>query len=98
VRLHYRDFAELILFFFPQKQFIAKLRWDPSKAESSIIGRFGDHANQSFQQSSLATGSSQGQGEAIARKLHECGASVVLNYFQDEAGSTEREPKRSSVL
>lgn len=34
----------------------------------------------------LVTGSSQGLGEVTARILHQAGASVVINYYPDDAG------------
>ena len=34
----------------------------------------------------LVTGSSQGLGEAIALRLHEAGASIVVNYYPDAEG------------
>jgi len=35
----------------------------------------------------LVTGSSQGLGDTTARALHAAGASVVINYFDDSAGT-----------
>lgn len=38
----------------------------------------------------LVTGAGQGLGHATARKLHEAGANVVVNYFEDDAGNNRR--------
>lgn len=38
----------------------------------------------------LVTGASQGLGEAIVTRLHEAGASVIVNYFPDDGGLNER--------
>ncbi len=42
----------------------------------------------------LVTGSSQGLGAAIARALHEAGASLAINYFPDSAGINEANARR----
>lgn len=36
----------------------------------------------------IVTGASQGLGEATVKKLHEAGASVVINYYPDAEGKT----------
>ncbi len=38
----------------------------------------------------LVTGAGQGLGEATARRLHEAGANVVVNFFEDDAGTNRR--------
>ncbi|HSG70661.1 MAG TPA: 3-oxoacyl-ACP reductase FabG [Planctomycetaceae bacterium] len=38
----------------------------------------------------LVTGAGQGLGHATACKLHEAGANVVVNYFEDDAGINRR--------
>lgn len=42
----------------------------------------------------LVTGASQGLGEAIARRLHEAGASVVVNYYADPEGVNRRNAEK----
>ena len=42
----------------------------------------------------LVTGASQGLGAAIARVLHEAGASVAINYYPDAAGGNEANARR----
>ena len=37
----------------------------------------------------LVTGGSQGIGESIARTLHAAGASVAINYFDDDGGANQ---------
>ena len=42
----------------------------------------------------LVTGSSQGLGEVTARTLHKAGASVVINYYPDEAGQGKAQAQK----
>lgn len=37
----------------------------------------------------LVTGGGQGLGEAIARRLHEAGAAIIVNYFADRDGANK---------
>lgn len=42
----------------------------------------------------IVTGSSQGLGEATIRRLHEAGANVVINFFEDNHGANKQKAEQ----